>query len=95
MCAERGSSETLLSFESPRQYQPVRQLVKAPQVPHAIAREEEVRARPPPPCDRPQIDLADLRRARDAVAVRVEVSNGTRHRYVPVSYTHLTLPTKA
>lgn len=70
------------SFESPRQYQPVRQLIEAPQVPHAIAREEEVRARPPATRDRPQIDLADLRRATHPVAVRVEVSNGPRHRNI-------------
>ena len=38
--------------------------------------EEEVRARPAPACDRPQIDLADLGRAAHTVAVRVEVSNG-------------------
>ena len=70
------------SFESPRHYQPVRQLVEAPQVPHPIAREEEVRARPAPTRDRPQIDLADLGRAAHTVAVRVKISNGARHRNI-------------
>ena len=80
VAAARGSP----SFESPRQYQPVRQLVETPQVPHAIAREEEVGARPPPTRDRPQIDLADLGRAAHTVAVRVKISNGARH----VRYEH-------